>query len=152
MTDAVVLNGEALDVALAESQAVRAMAQSDEMRERLAELAALLDDGGVDGDAAELLESVLELGLQSGRIRAVYGPGGEQAAVATLRRLPRGRERGESAREVTSALQALAGRTLDGVRVAAVGPGAFTLTIEADGIEMLVRLDRSGARLQSVGT
>jgi hypothetical protein len=152
MTDAVVLNGEALDVALAESQAVRAMAQSDEMRERLAELAALLDDGGVDGDAAELLESVLELGLQSGRIRAVYGPGGEQAAVATLRRLPRGRERGESAREVTAALQALAGRTLDGVRVAAVGPGAFTLTIEADGMEMLVRLDRSGARLQSVGT
>jgi hypothetical protein len=152
MTDSVVLNGEALDVALAESQAVRAMAQSDEMRERLAELAALLDDGGVDGDAAELLESVLELGLQSGRIRAVYGPGGEQAAVATLRRLPRGRERGESAQEVTAALQALAGRTLDGVRVAAVGPGAFTLTIGADGVEMLVRLDRSGARLQSVGT
>ena len=148
----VVLKGEALDVALAESQAVRAMAQSDEMRERLAELAALLDDGGVDGDAAELLESVLELGLQSGRIRAVYGPGGEQAAVVTLRRLPRGRERGESARDVTAALQAFAGKTLDSVRVVAVGPGAFTLTIEAGGVEMLVRLDGSGARLQSVRT
>jgi len=152
MTDHVVLNGEALEVASAESRAVRAMAQSDEMRERLAELAALLDDGGVDGDAAELLESVLELGLQSGRIRAVYGPGGEQAAVATLRRLPRGRERGESARQVTAALQALAGRTLDRVAVAAVGPGAFTLTIQSGGVETLVRLDRSGARLQSVGT
>jgi len=152
MTDAVALSGEALEVALAESQAVRAMAQSDEMRERLAELAALLDDGVVDGDAAELLESVLELGLQSGRIRAVYGPGGEQATVGTLRRLPRGRERAESAGEVTSALQALAGKTLDGVRVAAIGPGAFTLTIEAGGVEVSVRLDRSGARLQSVGT
>lgn len=152
MGKAVVLNGEALEVAQAESRAVRAMAQSDEMRERLAELAVLLDDGVVDGDAAELLESVLELGLQSGRIRAVYGPGGEQAAATTLRRLPRGRERGESAREVTSALQALAGKTLDGVRVTAVGPGAFMLTIEAGGVEASVRLDRSGARLQSVGT
>jgi hypothetical protein len=90
--------------------------------------------------------------MQSGRIRAVYGPGGEQAAVSTLRRLPRGRERGESARAVSTALQALAGKTLDGVTLAAVGPGAFTLTIDAGGVEASIRLDRSGARLTSVGT
>lgn len=150
--DAVTLRGEARDVALAESQAVRAMAQGDEMRDRLAELTALVEEGLVDGEPAALLESVLELGLQSGRIRAVYGPGGEQAAVATLRRLPRGRERGASTQEVSSALQALAGKPLDGVRIAAVGPGAFTLTIDAGGVETAVRLDRSGARVVSIGT
>jgi hypothetical protein len=95
---------------------------------------------------------VLELGLQTGRIRALYGPGGEQAAIATVRKLPRGRERGESARDVSAALQALAGKTLDSVALTAVGPGAFTLALGAGGVELSVRLDKSGARLTSVGT
>ena len=64
-------------------------------------------------DSAELLESVLELGLQTGRIRAYYGPGGEQAALSTLRKLPRGRVRTDTARDVSAALQALAGARLD---------------------------------------
>jgi hypothetical protein len=122
------------------------------MRDRLAELAALVDEGSVGGEPAVLLESVLELGLQSGRIRAVYGPGGEQAAVATLRRLPRGRDRGSSAADVSAALQALAGKPLDGVRIAALAPGAFTLTIEAGGVEAAIRLDQHGARVTSIGT
>ena len=140
------LKGEAREVALAEVQAVRALSGD----EKYADLLAQVDEGDVADDA--LLESVLELGLQSGRIRALYGPGGEQAAIATLRRLPRGRERAESARDVSAALSALSGKTLDSVSLAAVGPGSFTLTIGAGGVEASVRLDRSGARLASVGT
>ena len=151
MTDAVTLKGEAREVALAEAQTVQAMARDETMRGRLAELVGAVDDGGVEGDAAELLESVLELGLQTGRIRAYYGPGGEQAALATLRRLPRGRVRSDSARDVTSALQALTGARIDAVKIAAVAPGAFTLSIEADGLEATVRLDGTGARVTSVG-
>ena len=42
---------------------------------------------------------LLELALQSGRIRSVYGPGGEQAALRAYRRLPaRGRADRERAR------------------------------------------------------
>jgi hypothetical protein len=149
----VALKGEAREVALAEVQTVHSIAQDETMRERLAGLVAAVDDGGVadEGDA-ELLESVLELGLQTGRIRAYYGPGGEQAALGTLRRLPRGRSRTESAREVTEALQALKGSQLGGLRIAAVAPGAFMLTIEAEGLEAAIRLDGSGARLTSLGT
>jgi len=149
MTD---VKGEAREVALAEVQAVHALARDDERRARLAELVASLDEGGVDGDAAELLESVLELGLQTGRIRAYYGPGGEQAAIGTLRRLPRGRERTDSAREVSDALQALVGSQIDAIRVAAVAPGAFTLSIEAGGFEASVRLDANGARIVRLAT
>jgi hypothetical protein len=69
-----------------------------------------------------------------------------------LRRLPRGRVRAESAQDVSRALQALAGKHLDGVKIAAVAPGAFTLSIEADGLEAMVRLDATGARLTSVAT
>src|SRR5436309_6524873 len=122
------------------------------MRSKLAELVSAVDDGGVDGDSAELLESVLELGLQTGRIRAYYGPGGEQAALSTLRKLPRGKIRSESAREVTTALQAIAGARIDGLKIAAVAPGAFTLSIEADGLATTVRLDATGARVTIVGT
>jgi hypothetical protein len=147
-----VLKGEAREVALAEAQTVLSMAQNDEMRARLGELVSDVDDGEVGEGSTELLESVLELGLQTGRVRAYYGPGGEQAAVSTLRRLPKGRERSESAREVTAALQALNGQQIDAVKIAAVSPGAFTITIEAGGVEASVRLDTNGARLTSLAT
>jgi hypothetical protein len=146
------LHGEAREVVLAEVQAVRAHASDDEMKQRLAELVAAVDDGEIGDEPAELLESVLELGLQTGRIRAYYGPGGEQAALTTLRRLPRGRVRGESAADVTRALATLSGTTLDAVRINAVAPGAFTLSIEAGGVEANVRLDATGVRLTSLGT
>ena len=152
MSSTLALKGEAREVALAEAQTVLSMAQNDTMRSRLAELVSEVDDGDVKGDSAELLESVLELGLQTGRIRAYYGPGGEQAAVSTLRRLPKGRDRSESAREVTSALQALNGQQIEAVKIAAVAPGAFTITIEAGGVEASVRLDTNGARLTSLAT
>jgi hypothetical protein len=149
---ALVLKGEAREVALAEAQTVLSMAQNDEMRARLAELVSAVDEGEVGERSAVLLESVLELGLQTGRVRAYYGPGGEQAAVSTLRRLPKGRERSESARDVTAALQALNGQEIDAVKIAAVAPGAFTITIEAGGVEATVRLDPNGARLTSLAT
>jgi hypothetical protein len=148
----IALKGEAHEVALAEAQTVLSMAQDETMRARLAELVSAIGDGDIAGDSAELLESVLELGLQTGRIRAYYGPGGEQAALSTLRRLPRGRDRAASAREVTSALQALTGQQIDAVKIAAVAPGAFTITIEAGGVEASVRLDTNGARLTSLAT
>jgi hypothetical protein len=146
------LNGEAREVALAEAQSVLAMARDEERRERLGELVAAAEEGSVEGEAAELLESVLELGLQAGRIRAYYGPGGEQAALSTLRRLPRGRERAESAREVSKALQTLVGESIENVSITAVAPGVFTVSLTAGGFETSVRLDASGARLASVGT
>src|SRR5213596_3715984 len=107
MSSAIRLPEQAQEVALAEAQAVRAFASSEEYRDRLAGLIAAIDEGEVDGEDAQTLEELLELGLQSGRIRAHYGPGGEQAALSVYRRLPRGAELAESAREVTAALQAL---------------------------------------------
>ena len=131
---------------------MQSLARDETMRLRLAELVAAVDDGGVDGDSAELLESALELGLQTGRIRAYYGPGGEQAALSTLRKLPRGRVRSESTREVSAALKALNGAQIDAVKITAVAPGAFTVSIEAGGVEASVRLDGTGARLTSLAT
>ncbi len=145
------LQGEAVEVVLGEAQAVLAMVQDDERRARLADLIAAVRDGEVSDDDADALAELLELGLHTGRVRAQYGPGGEQAALRVFRRLPRGKELSGSAREVTEALESLLGKPLEKVQIQATAPGSYLLTIAAEGLELTVRLDRQGARLGSVG-
>lgn len=147
----IAIRGEAAEVALGEAQAVLALVHDDERRGRLADLAAAVQEGELGDDNAQALEELLELGLTTGRIRALYGPEGEQAALKTYRRLPRGRELTDSGREVTAALEALEGKTLERVSVQLAGPGAFLVTLGVEGRELSVRLDRSGARVHSVG-
>ena len=153
MTDAVKVrvSGEAAEVATAEAQAVLAMIQDGERRGRLADVVAAIADGEVEGADADALAELLELGLQTGRVRAVYGPEGEQAALALFRRLPLGRELTESTRELNEALQALEGRTIERVAVTALGPGEYGVTLSTDDYELVLRLGRAGARLATIG-
>jgi hypothetical protein len=145
------LRGDAAEVALGEAQAVLSHVVDLERRGRLADLIAAVQDGELGEDEAQALEELLELGLETGRIRSVYGPEGEQAALKTFRRLPGGRALVDSASEVTEALASLEGKTLEDVKVQCTGPGAFVLTLGVEGLELSVRLDRAGARLHSVG-
>jgi hypothetical protein len=145
------VSGEAADVARAEAQAVLAMVQDETRRSRLADVVAAVDDGEVDGPDADALAELLELGLSTGRVRALYGPDGEQATLALFRRLPLGKELGDSARELTQALGALEGRTIDRVSVNAVGPGEYGVTISTEDFEVVLRLGRAGARLATIG-
>jgi hypothetical protein len=147
----IALRGDAAEVALGEAQAVLALVQDGERRGRLADLVAAVQDGELDDNEAQALEELIELGLTTGRIRSVYGPEGEQAALKTYRRLPAGRELADGAREVTEALQALEGRRLEQVTVQSAGPGVFVVSVAVDGLELSVRLDRAGARIHSVG-
>jgi hypothetical protein len=141
---AVAVAGEAREVALAEAQAVVAAGGSAHA------LVAEIDEGSVV-EEVETLERILELGLQTGRIRALYGPGGEQAALRLYRKLPQGTEAAATVDAVNEALRALAGRELESVQLRAVGPGAFALTVQAGGAEVGVHLDRQGARVAGVG-
>ena len=146
-----ILRGDAAEVALAEAQAVLALVHDGERRGRLADLVAAVQDGELGDDEAQALEELIELGLTSGRIRSVYGPEGEQAALKTFRRLPGGRALADSADEVTAALASLEGKALEQVKVQSTGPGSFLVTLGVDGLELSVRLDRAGARVHSVG-
>jgi hypothetical protein len=147
----IALRGEAAEVALGEAQAVLALVHDPQRRGRLADLVAAVQDGELDDDDAQALEELLELGLAGGRIRGLYGPEGEQAALKAYRRLPGGRALADGAAEVTDALVALEGKTLEHVRVQATGPGSFLVTLAVDGLELSIRLDRAGARVHSVG-
>jgi hypothetical protein len=147
----VALRGDAQEVALGEAQAVLSHVLDPERRGRLGDLIAAVQEGELGDDEATDLEELLTLGLETGRIRSVYGPEGEQAALKTFRRLPGGRALSESATEVTEALAALEGKTLEDVKVQCTGPGTFVLTLGVEGLELSVRLDRAGARIHSVG-
>ena len=147
----VAIRGEAAEVARAETQAVLAMVQDESRRTRLADVLAAVGDGHAEGDDAQALGELLELGLSTGRVRAVYGPGGEQAALALFRRLPQGRELSDSTRDLNDALAALEGRELDRVSLHSVGPGEYGLSISAEGFEIGLRLGRNGARITTIG-
>jgi hypothetical protein len=151
MSDAIRVIGDAAEVARAEAQAVLAMVHDDRRRGRLADVVAAVDGGEVEGADADALAELLELGLASGRVRAVYGPEGEQAALALFRRLPLGRELSESARELNKALGALEGRVIETISVSAVGPAEYAVTISTDVFEVVLRLGRAGARLATIG-
>ena len=147
----VAVKAEEREVALGEVQAVLAAARDEGYRERLATLVTSVEEGELAPEEASELERVLELGLQAGRIRAVYGPGGEQAALRLFRRLPAGAELTETARSVSAALTTLNGRSLESFRIEAIGPGMYRIALVAGGAEVAVRLDRSGVQLASIG-
>jgi hypothetical protein len=145
------VTGEAAEVARAEAQAVLSMVQDETRRGRLADVVAAVDDGEVGGTDADALAELLELGLSTGRVRAIYGPEGEQAALALFRRLPLGKELTQSARDLNEALCALEGRTIEKLSVNAVGPGEYGVTISTEDYEVVLRLGRAGARLATIG-
>ena len=148
---AVLLKGEELEVARAEVEAVRAAVGESDYADLLEELLGALAGGAeLEGRHADELDRLLTLALQSGRVRALYGPGGEQAALRAFRKLPTGTELAQSATAVNDALTALEGRAIERLSVTAVGPGAFTLAVATDGPQLTIRLDRQGARVTSV--
>jgi hypothetical protein len=151
MSDVVRVRGEAAEVSRAEAQAVIAMLSDGQRRERLADVLAAVDEGRVEGEDAAALGELLELGLQTGRLRAVYGPEGEQAALGLFRRLPQGKELSQSTSELNEALDVLSGRTLEKLSIHVVGPGEYGVSISAEGFELAVRLGRSGARISTMG-
>jgi len=151
LTDLVRISGDAAEVARAEAQAVLSMVQDETRRGRLADVVAAVDGGEVEGADADALAELLELGLSTGRVRAIYGPEGEQAALALFRRLPLGKEMTRSARDLNEALGALEGRTIERISVNAVGPGEYGVTISTEDYEVVLRLGRAGARLATIG-
>lgn len=119
-------------------------------RARYDELRAAVEVGEVGDNLAGHLANVLEVGLQSGRLRRAYGADGEQALARLFQRTPAGAALAADASAVSQALAALHGHVIEEVRIAAVGPGSYSLTIDTDRCQLSVRLDRGGVRVHNV--
>jgi hypothetical protein len=91
-------------------------------RERYVDLGRSIEAGSVPRPLVPALEAMLELILQTRRLRQRHGPDAEQALTDLFYRTERGSGLREAAREVNTALEALRGHTIEKLSVTAA-PG-----------------------------
>ena len=138
------------DVLMSEIAQALDQVRSPELRVAYGELLTAVDQGDVPDDALGPLETLLEIGLESGRIRKLYTAHGEMAANRVFSRTPKGRAIRETTQAVNEALRALQGQAVKEITITPAGPGNYNLSLATDQGTLLVRINRQGARLHSV--
>lgn len=147
---------EALDLDVDEASIVAAEAAAaaqvlpEPLRSQAHALAEAATSGTVPADLVDTLEYVAITSLTGGRARRRYTAEGEKHLDRVLARTPGGRARADALREVNTAIGALSGRSLQGVRVATRVPGSHTVTIDTDGITLTLGLSAAGVTVESV--
>jgi hypothetical protein len=137
-------------VLISEIDAVAAQLRNAEAREVYAELRAAVEAGDVPEGLLPTLERLLELGLETGRIREVHSAHGEMAATRVFQRTPKGAALKATCDEANAALESLRGQPLESVSFSVRGPGAFALTLETAEAHLTLHIDRHGVRVRSV--
>jgi hypothetical protein len=139
------------EVLLDELRALTGMLRDPAARARYADLAQAAEGGEVAPDLVADLERVLELTLETGRVRHMQGADGEQALLRLFSRTPRGEALRRTTREANQALSALAGQTVRGLDFSPHGPGTFRLEIATDRCRLTLEISRRGVTVDSVG-
>ena len=116
---------------------------------RYAALAEAVANGEVPDQLARALETMLELALQTKAIRNRHGPDAERALSDLYFRTGRGAALQEAARDVTRALEALKGQTIEKIAVTAAA-GRHTLTINTDRAQLTLSVGKNGASVDRV--
>ena len=120
-------------------------------RERYAQLGAAVQQGTVPADLVGFLETMLELLLQTQRVRRQHGPDAEQALLRLFHRTPRGAALAQAAREVNAALTALHGHTLESLTFTPT-PRGHNLVIDTTHCSLMLAIDRAGVRVERMET
>jgi hypothetical protein len=124
--------------------------RAPEGKVRYGELSTAVDQGDIPDVLLDPLETLLEVALESGRIRKLHKAHGEMAALRVWWRTPKGGAIRETTTAVNEALEAIAGAELHEARLSPSGPGAYSLTLATDKGQVLIHLSRQGAKVQSV--
>lgn len=127
-----------------------AAAREPEAREGWGELAAAVEALKVPAHLMERFGAVVEAALLSGRVRRERGPGAELSLRALYLNTPRGRAAAAAVDALNAALAEFAGRPLSAASVTIRGPGAWALTLESAGAQIVIRFAPDGARAESV--
>ena len=138
------------ELLIKEARALAGAVKDERVRGRYERLAAALAGGHVDGADLATLENLLELGLQTGRLRKRYTAEGEQALLRLFHKTPRGVAVTTATGEVNQALAALQGQTLTGVAFTSRAPGVYGLTLDTDGGHFSLRIHPEGITLDTV--
>ena len=124
--------------------------RAPELRVTYGELLSAADQGDLPDELMAPLETLLEVGLESGRIRKVHMAPGESTARKLYARTPKGSSKRDATESVNEALKALVGHTIQEFSISQPSPGSFSVTLETEEGKLLLRLDRQGVRLESL--
>ncbi len=96
------------------------------------------------------LGAIVEVALQSGRVRRLFGPGAELSMGALFQQTPRGKEIASSIRQVNGALANLKGQAVEELSATLRNPGAYALTLRTSGCQVVLRFEPAGVRIESL--
>jgi hypothetical protein len=114
------------------------------------ELAEAVDEGAVGEALLGRLEQILEMTLQTGRVRRVHGAESEQALLRLFHQTPRGAASRRATEAVNRTLAALAGQTIETMLFTSQGPGVYRLGLETDRVKLTLEIDRYGVTVESL--
>jgi len=150
-------NGEPLtldrlqrDILAPQLESFLAAAPDVQAREPYLALREALEQLQVPAELAGRLGAIAEVLLTSGRVRKLYGPGAELSLWSLYQKTPRGREIGQSIEAVNAALSHLRGQPIEQMGVAIRGPATYALTIKTAEVQVVVRFETAGVRVENV--
>jgi hypothetical protein len=138
------------DILGPEARTLAAALQDPDRRGIYQHLASEIDDGAIPSPLLPDLERLLELGLQSGRFRARYGPGGATAMARLFSRTPGGVEIARRVSEANAALASLGGQALQGATFSLTGWGSYALQLKTDSYALKLTIDPTGVQADSL--
>ena len=144
------LTAEEQELLREEVAAFAAALPDAEARARYDALLAAVEAGDLPDETLEPLGSLLDIGLQTGRIRKVHRAAAEQKLLRLFGKTPAGAAFTQATADVNTALEQLAGQELESVRVFGRRPGDYLVMISTDRCEITLHFTPDGAGVESV--
>ncbi len=138
------------ELLIEETRALLNNLKDADSRARYTGLLSALEAGSVPEPLLDALGNLLELGLQTGRLRSRYTAEGEQALLRLFHKTPRGAAAIKAIQETNQALEKLSGHVLQGITFNTRVPGVYTLSLETDQGHFTLRIQREGVWLENV--
>jgi hypothetical protein len=143
------LSPEEAEIVAAEATAAAGVLEGTRQQQAL-DLAREARGGKVPDDHLTVLDRILNASLQGGRARHLYKAEGERLLTRVLARTPGGQRSQENLDAVNQALGSLRGRNLDDVRVAMRTPGHFTVSLQTEGVGLVLVIRPDGVAVESL--
>jgi hypothetical protein len=138
------------DILVPQLESFLSAAGDDSARSAYLELREALNRLEVGGQLAERLGAIVEVLITSGRVRSLHGPGAELSLWSLFQKTPRGREITGSIEAANAAFKRLAGQPIENISAVARGPAAYALAIKTAEVQIVVRFDPAGVRMENV--
>ena len=113
-------------------------------------LVGAVDAGEVGEELIGSLEQLLEMTLQTGRVRSLHGAECEQALLRLFHQTPRGAAARRATEAVNRTLATLAGERIETMLFTSQGPGVYRLGIETERCRITLEIDRHGVTVESL--